>query len=317
MKYLLTGFFLFVLLAVLYVVRPIPFVKRSDMAISVAPSNLRSHVELLSTTYSPRSWDSIEGTRQTVSYIEKHFQAMGAKVGKQRFSIGEREIENVIARYGESGPLLVVGAHYDTYGDTPGADDNASGVAGVLELARILNRFPIPGVRIELVAFATEEPPHFTTPLMGSAQYVASLVESGEKPELTVILEMIGYFSDEPDSQRYPVRFLTWVYPSVGNFIGVIGNFGFFSPTCYVKARMMEASKLPVYSINAPRIVPGIDFSDHRNFWDAGFPAVMITDTADFRNLNYHQVTDTASTLDYSRMAEVVGGVYSVLKGYS
>lgn len=292
------------------------WVTPTSSAFSVAPANVKAHVMLLSEKYAPRTWNEVGGTRQVVSYIQHHFEAHGGDVYLQRFDVGEREEQaNVIARYGaDEGPLVIVGAHYDSYEGTPGADDNASGVAVLLELGTILKRFPLNNIRLELVAFASEEPPHFQTERMGSAQYVSALKESRENPALVLILEMVGFFTDEPNSQAYPIPGLELLYPSVGNFVAVIGNLSPFSPTYSVKVRMLEASSLPVYSLNAPRFIPGVDFSDHQSFWDAGMNAVMITDTAFFRNPNYHELTDTTDTLDYSRMSEVVAGVYAVLK---
>jgi hypothetical protein len=169
--------------------------------------------------------------------------------------------------------------------------------------------------RIELALWPLEEPPNFRTENMGSAVHADSLAERKADVSGMICLEMLGYFSDEPGSQTYPAPGMGLLYPSRGNFISVVGNGSSWGFTRRVKARMAGATELPVRSINAPASVPGVDFSDHLNFWGYGWNAVMITDTAFFRNSNYHQVTDTAETLDYQRMADVVTGVYAALTG--
>jgi Zn-dependent M28 family amino/carboxypeptidase len=206
----------------------------------------------------------------------------------------------------------VVGAHYDTAGPLPGADDNASGVAGLLELARLLGTTP-PRIAVELVAFSLEEPPAFATPDMGSAVHAASLAAEGARVRLMICLEMIGYFSDRPRSQHFPAPGLGLIYPDVGNFIAVVGKLGQGAAVKRVRGAMRAATPLPVESITAPRLLPGVDLSDHRNYWDHGWDAVMITDTAMFRNPHYHEPSDTPDTLDFERMAQVVTGVHAAV----
>jgi Zn-dependent M28 family amino/carboxypeptidase len=206
----------------------------------------------------------------------------------------------------------VIGAHYDSHGGTPGADDNASGIAGLLELAHLLGR-SAPGRPVELVAYTLEEPPHFRSPHMGSVWHARALKAEGRDVELMLSLEMIGYFSDSPGSQAYPLAAMKLAYPDRGNFIALVGQFGDFGLSRSVKAAMSGATDLPVYSLNAPAFVQGVDFSDHRSYWAQGYPALMVTDTAFMRNRNYHRVGDTFDKLDYKRMAMVVQSVYAVL----
>jgi Zn-dependent M28 family amino/carboxypeptidase len=233
----------------------------------------------------------------------------------QPFKFGGRQFRNFLAHYGPAdAPILVVGAHYDVCGEQSGADDNASAVAGLLELARLFGRHrPEVSHRIELALWPLEEPPNFRTENMGSAVHADSLAKRKADVSGMISLEMLGYFSDEPGSQTYPAPGMGLLYPSRGNFISVVGNGSSWGFTRRVKARMAGATELPVRSINAPASVPGVDFSDHLNFWVHGWNAVMITDTAFFRNPNYHEITDTADTLDYQRMAHVVTGVYAAL----
>jgi Zn-dependent M28 family amino/carboxypeptidase len=186
-------------------------------------------------------------------------------------------------------------------------------VAGLIELAHLLGKESLQ-TRVELVAFTLEEPPYFRTQYMGSAVHAAALKRQNVPVRLMLSLEMIGYFTDAPDSQSFPLSVLRYFYPSQGNFIAVIGKIGQGSLTRRVKRAMRGASELPVYSLNAPVGVAGIDFSDHLNYWNAGYQAAMITDTAFYRNPNYHSSGDTPNTLDYKRMALVVQGVCAAVR---
>jgi Zn-dependent M28 family amino/carboxypeptidase len=284
---------------------------------AVEPARLEAHVRMLSGTLSPRDAAHPEGMERAAAYVRSEFARAGAAVSEQPFDVGGKTYRNVIAAFGpEAGERVVVGAHYDTAGPLPGADDNASGVAGLIELARLLAKSP-PRLRVELVAFALEEPPFFRTRHMGSAVHARSLKEQGAPVRGMISLEMIGYFSEREGSQRLPSPLLKAVYPTRGDFITVVGKMDQGPLARLVKRAMRGAAPLPVYSVNAPRAVPGIDFSDHLNYWDAGYDAVMVTDTAFFRNPNYHTPDDTPDTLDYGRMAMVVRGVYEAVLALS
>ena len=283
----------------------------------VSPDRLEAHVRMLSETLHPRSVEELTKLEATANYIHAEFTATGAVVSDQWFTDRGEKYRNVIARFGPAeGPLLVIGAHYDSFETTPGADDNASGVAGLIELAGLLSRHP-PQRPVELVAFTNEEPPHFRYPSMGSAHHAASLRAAGREVSLMLALEMIGWFSDAPGSQAYPVPGMTLLYPHKGDFIAVIGRFSDWSETRKVKAAMRSAGDLPVHSMNSLAVIPGVDFSDHLNFWSEGYPALMITDTAFYRNPHYHTAQDTYDRLDYARMAKVVEGVFAVVQVHS
>lgn len=251
------------------------------------------------------------------NWIGASFRAAGCEVAEQTFEIGGSTYRNVICTLGPSdGQRLVFGAHYDVL-ESPGADDNASGVAALLELARMIGAAnPQLPHRLDLVAFSLEEPPHFKTEAMGSHLYARRLAEAGTPVKLMISVEMIGYYSDESGSQAYPLAPLRWIYPERGNFIGVVGRAFDRATVARVKGLMRVDGDMPVYSINAPTALAGIDFSDHWSFWQHGQPAVMVTDTAFLRNPNYHTVRDTADTLDYRRMALVVDGLYQVAVRY-
>lgn len=282
------------------------------------PDRLEQHVRKLSVDFSGRSFDNPARLEGAARYIESEFAALGLAVQSQRFNARGRPYRNLVVALGPDTPeVLVIGAHYDVdndqagISDPPGADDNASGVAGLIELARLLKDQPL-RQRIELVAYANEEPPFFRTPEMGSAVHARSLSAAGRRASLMLSLECIGYFSDEPGSQDYPVGLLGAVYPSTGNFIALVGRMEDGAVTREVKAALLSASDLPVASINAPAFVVGVDFSDHLNYWHEGFVALMLTDTAFYRNKAYHTADDTPERLDYARMAKVIDGVRAV-----
>jgi Zn-dependent M28 family amino/carboxypeptidase len=279
------------------------------------PARLRRHVEALAGgALGPRDFAHPEGLDRAAAYVAVALREHTPDVSMQPFEVSGRTYRNVVARFGPAGPeRIVVGGHYDTAGALPGADDDASGVAGLVELARLLAAAP-PSVPVELVAFTLEERPTFASAEMGSAVHAASLARAGVKVRLMIALEMIGYFTDAPHSQAFPAPGLELVYPTRGNFIAVVGKLGQRGPVRRVRDAMRIATPLGVESINAPRSMAGVDLSDHRSYWDQGWDAVMITDTAFFRNPNYHQAGDTPDTLDYTRMAQVVTGVHAAVQ---
>lgn len=278
---------------------------------TVDPARLEAHVRKLSIELTPRDEGHVENLDRVAEYIKNEFSQATTLVSEQPYRVQGKSYRNVIAQFGpESAERIIVGAHYDTAGPLPGADDNASGVAGLIELAHLLGRQQ-PPMRVELVAFTLEEAPYFRTTGMGSSVHAESLRKQNVRVRAMFSLEMIGYFSDAPTSQQLPAGVLSAFYPSTGNFIGVVGQLGDWSLVRRTKAAMRRAAPLPVYSINAPSFVAGVDFSDQLNYWHAGYHAVMITDTAFYRNRNYHTAHDTAEKLDYKRMAMVVEGVYA------
>jgi hypothetical protein len=280
---------------------------------SVDASRLERHVRILTEPSSPRDWEHTEGLDSAATYLNSGFSVAGGRVSEQVFEVKGRRFRNVIATFGpEDGRRIVVGAHYDTCGPLPGADDNASGTAGLLELARLLGHTP-PSVRVDLVAYTLEEPPFFRTQNMGSARHARLMKDLKANVQAVVVLEMIGRFSDLKGSQRYPSALLEPFYPDRGDFVAVVGRFSDIGLTRTVKLAMRGASELPVRSINGPRWIPGLDFSDHHPYWDQGFKAVMVTDTSFYRNRDYHTERDTADRLDYARMAQVVEGVYAAV----
>ena len=287
---------------------------------SVDPVRLEAHVRVLAENLIPRDWKHPDNLDRAAGYIRQEFEAAGARVREQRYEMEGKTYRNVVAVLGpETRELIVVGAHYDAFGNFPGADDNASGVAGLIELAHSFGKVPLRS-RVELVAFALEEPATmegpglFRGPYGGSAVHAASLLERNADVRMVLNLEMIGFFSDKEDTQRYPMSLMELLYPSRGDFIAVIGRFGQGDTVRAVKSVLRSASPLPVYSVSAPAFVQGVDWSDHANYWKARYKAVMVTDTALYRNRNYHTIRDKPETLDYARMAQVVGGVSAAVQ---
>lgn len=279
-------------------------------------SNLSDTVRYLSGDIGQRSFLDIERLNRAASYIEERLASMGFDVKRQAFDFRGNRYFNVICEINGEDPdrrPLVIGAHYDTVYGTPGADDNASGVAVLLELARLFIHAR-PERNIIFVAFSLEEPPVFMTSRMGSFVFAKDLRHKKVIIEGMVSLEMLGYYSDQKGSQLYPLSFFRFFYPDRGDFIAFVGNIASRSFTRRFLSIFRSVSDFPVESLNAPSVIPGVDFSDHRSFWRFGYPAFMITDTAFYRNPNYHSPGDLSSTLDYERMEELVIGLYKTIR---
>ena len=273
------------------------------------PQKLEDHVRMLAEELGPRDVGHPANLDRVAQYIRNQFQQYSDRVEDQPYPLNGITVRNIRAFLGpENEDRIVVGAHYDVAGPYPGADDNASGVAGLLELARLLKHTDLP-TTVELVSYPCEEPPYFYTRKMGSFVHAKSLKKRNIDVRAMLALEMIGYFSDEEGSQSYPLFLLRPFYPPVGNYIAVVGKLFQRKLVRGIRRSMSAATPLPVESINAPRLLPGVALSDHLNYWWAGYPAAMITDTAFYRNENYHTAYDTPDTLDYIRMGQVVDGV--------
>ncbi|MDJ0950888.1 MAG: M28 family peptidase [Alphaproteobacteria bacterium] len=276
---------------------------------------LRRHVGTLSADIGERSVVRGDGLDRAKRYLVQSFQAAGLSVNEQTYVYRGRPVANLIADLpgapADSAPLLI-GAHYDTVVDTPGADDNASGVAVLLELARWAaeNR---PAAAVRFVAFTLEEPPVFGTAQQGSRVFVRRLVEDGKRINGAIVLEMVGFTTPK---QRYPLVLSGAGYPETGDFIGLVGNRSSRPFGEQVLRGMRRNPALPVESLFVwfnGWALPDTRLSDHASFWDSDLPAVMITDTAYFRNPHYHKPSDRAETLDYAFMAELVQSLTLVL----
>lgn len=272
---------------------------------------LETHVKTLSEDIPDRSWQHPDQLDKAANYIRTQWEAMGLVVEDQPFEVAGQTYRNVITRFEgakRSGlGKIIIGAHYDSAHRLPGADDNASGTAGLIEIARFLKDKNL-SRDIELVAYTLEEPPSFGTRNMGSFIHAQHQNKTDAKIDLMLSLEMIGYFSDEPGSQDFPLPLLNLFYPNKGNFIGVVDRLS-SRRAAQVKRAMRQATDLPIHSINGPEALQGINYSDHLNYWHFGYDAVMVTDTSFYRNKAYHKKTDTADRLDYEKMAKVVMAV--------
>jgi len=282
---------------------------------TTAAERLETDVTLLATTYADRNVSDPETLEAAGVMLERALVGMGYEPEREAFELGDAGIVfNIVVEIpGESDDIVVVGAHYDAAEGTPGADDNASGVAGVLELARrFADREGSLERTLRIVFFTTEEPPHFRMGTMGSLVHARASAERGDAIAAMISVEMIGYFDDEPGSQRYPampgVKAAEGL-PDVGDFIGLVTRLEDGELLERIVETMRADERLAVMSMALPGYISGVGWSDHWSFWQAGYPAVMVTDTAFARNPNYHQATDTPGTLDYERMALVVDGI--------
>lgn len=280
---------------------------------TVSPEALSAHVQFLSETCLPRDHENTLNLNKAANYIENAFSQSADQVELQTYVANNYEYKNVIGFYGpESDEVFIVGAHYDAFMDFPGADDNASGVAGLIELGKLLSKASLES-QIILVAYTLEEPPYFRTENMGSAVHAQSLISNKVKVKLMISLEMIGYFSEVEGSQEFPNPIMRLLYPDRGNYIAVVDQM-FTNNAHSIKQAINTYTDLPAYSINAPKSIPGVDFSDHMSYWSNSYPAVMITDTAFYRNKNYHTPEDTYDKLNYEKMSQVVYGVFKYLQ---
>jgi Zn-dependent M28 family amino/carboxypeptidase len=277
-------------------------------------TRLSEHVRYLSGTVGVRNVDPVGSLRKTEDYLRENLVQAGYTVKDQTYTVqgdAVRNLEVELAGSSSTAGIIVVGAHYDTVPETFGADDNATGVAATLELARLLKTSKLRRT-IRFVFFVNEEPPYFQTDEMGSLVYARKLRRDAVQVSAMISLEMLGFYSDVPGSQRYPPLF-SWLYPSRGNFIAFVGNPESRDLVRNATRRFRESARFPAEGVAAPSNLAGVGWSDHWSFWQQGYPAIMITDTALFRNPYYHTFQDTAERLDFNKMARVVEGIRSVV----
>jgi Zn-dependent M28 family amino/carboxypeptidase len=274
---------------------------------------IKSHLTAITKTGRFRTYKNIDQLNKTADYIKTVFNKYSDSVFIQEYSVNGQVYKNVICSFGtENKKRVIIGAHYDVCGNQEGADDNASGVVGLLELSRMLKGQKL-NQRIDLVAYSLEEPPYFRTEYMGSYIHAKSLVDNKTEVYGMISLEMIGYFKDEKKSQSYPIGLLSLFYGNKGNYITLVKKFGAGQFTRKFCREYKSTKSIRTKKITGPQALPGIDFSDHLNYWKFGFSALMLTDTSFFRNKNYHEPTDTMETLDIKRMAKVIDGVFNTL----
>lgn len=274
---------------------------------------LRSHVYRLAHEIGDRQMQRYDALQQAERYVAEQLARLGYPLDRQTYAVDGLAATNLIAtKPGTTAAeeIVILGAHYDSCFN-PGADDNASGVAGLLEIARLLVERPTART-IRFIAFVNEEPPYYQTESMGSRVYARQVAARGDRLQAVAVLESIGYYTDAPRSQQYPPPFGLF-YPDRGNFIGVVGNLRSRRLVATIAQSFRRHSAFPLESIATFEWVTGVGWSDHWSFWQESVPAVMITDTAFLRNPQYHLPSDTWDTLDYARMAQVVRGFAAVL----
>ena len=282
---------------------------------SLHARNLRGHVERLSAGIGSRSVLEYEKIEEAKRYILGVLAGYGYSPEIQGFPYEGRMYGNVIATIaGEkrAAETVVVGAHYDTVTGTPGADDNASGVAVLLELSRLL-RDSRPDRTIRLAFFCLEEPPVFRTPSMGSFVYAERAKAAGEQVTAMISLEMLGYYGTAKGGQAFPLPFMSLFFSTTPDFIAVVGNLSSRRLVADIAAPL-RAAGMAVETLSTVSLVPGVDFSDHRSFWKMGYPAAMLTDTAFYRNPHYHASSDTVDTLDFGRMGVLLDGLEKAVR---
>ncbi len=322
---ILVALFISILIIWFIISQPTLITQSSNNSVEyIKAKNLKKHLYTIVEKFNNRIYNNIEALDATAEYIYKEFSKYSHDVCYQTYESSEfleNEIltyRNVIANFKGTKKcyegLTIVGGHYDTFKGYTGANDNTSSIVGLIELARVLKEHP-PRCDVQLVSYTLEEAPAFGSNRMGSFIHAKHLKEQGVKVKLVVILDMIGFYSNQPYSQHYPIPFMSLYYPSRANFISVVSNLNNILEVRHVKNILKETSNLPVYSINAPSSTTGIDFSDHRNYWLFDYPAVIVTDTGFYRSSNYHTPKDTPDTLNYKNMAKVMEGVYNVVKG--
>jgi Zn-dependent M28 family amino/carboxypeptidase len=277
---------------------------------------LRRHVEVLANDIGERHVGRPDALEAAAKYIESQFASFGLKFAIQEYpahGILVRNIEVEIRGSDRSDEILILGAHYDSVPNCPAANDNASGIAGTLELARRFAQTK-PSRTLRFVAWLNEEPPFFQTQQMGSRVYSARCKERKENIAAMITLETIGCFLDSPGSQTYPLMGLGLILPTIGNFLAVVGNLGSRSLVRTCADVLRRETNLPIEAQALPGIIPGIGWSDHWSFWEEGYEAVMFTDTAPFRYKHYHTPQDTPDKIDFDRMTQVVQGSEDVLR---
>ena len=274
---------------------------------------LRANVQTLAGDIGERNMQRYAQLNAAADFIDGSFSKTGLKPRRDTYELNGQACHNIEVEIpGKQSEIVLVCAHYDSVFGAPGANDNGSGVAAVLALAR---RFAgKPGQRtLRFVAFVNEEPPFFQTPQMGSYVYASRCKERGDRIVAMISLETIGCFSDAPNSQAYPAPGLGIFYPKVGNFIGFVSNVHSRLLLQRALSIFRAQQKLPSEGASLPAFIPGVSWSDQWSFWQHGYPGIMVTDTAPFRYPHYHRSTDTPDKLDYDRFTLVVSGIESVI----
>jgi Zn-dependent M28 family amino/carboxypeptidase len=286
---------------------------------------LRNHVAALAADIGERNIWRYKQLQHAADYIEAEFRSYGYSPSRQTYEVSRLPVSNIEvilvgapdvrpaeARYASrADEIIVLGAHYDTVGGSPGANDNGTGIAALLELARRFAGRP-QAHTIRFVAFVNEEPPFFQTSQMGSVVYASAARARGDRIFAMLALETMGYYSEERGSQEYPVEEMRGLYPDVGNFIGFVSNEESRELLDAAARAFTADARVPLRAAAMPAGLPGVGWSDHWSFWQAGYPALMVTDTAPWRYPWYHTPDDTPDKIDFDKLADVVNGLERV-----
>jgi hypothetical protein len=292
-----------------------PYQEIEAMDLQQTKGRLHDHLVMLTCSIGERSVRHPHNLRRAADFIYSFFESIQVPVRLEPYPYRELSVSNVVAELSFGGTPsrhYLIGAHYDSVTGTVGADDNASAVAVLLETARALQAAAggrSLDLKVTFVAFALEEPPVYGTRFMGSRVYAAKAKREKLSLDGMICLEMVGYTCREPGCQHYPFPLTFFGYPKEGNFIGIVGNFSSRSFSRKLVKSFNQNPGLPVVSLSVPLdgwILPAVRLSDHASFWDKSFPAVMVTDSAFFRNPHYHLPSDTMDKLDLDFMAELV-----------
>lgn len=282
-------------------------------AINSDTLKIKNHLRELTKTNFFRNHKNPNTLNDVAKYIYDELDKYSDSTYYQKYSVNGIEYKNVVSIFGASNKeSIIIGAHYDVCGNQEGADDNASGVTGLLEIARMLKAKEL-NYKIEIVAYTLEEPPYFQTIHMGSYQHARFLKENERDIYGMISLEMIGYFDNTKKSQNYPIKALSLFYGNQGNYITLVNKFQKGQFARKFSNSFKKRSTIVTKKFTGPKALPGIDFSDHLNYWSHGFSALMITDTAFYRNKNYHRKTDKIHTLNIFKMSQVIDAVYETV----
>jgi Zn-dependent M28 family amino/carboxypeptidase len=272
---------------------------------------LQQDITMLASTIGPRNADYYDNLTKTTQFLTQSLQTLGYTVTPQNYQAQNKTYTNLIVEIpGTTRPqdIIVVGAHYDSAFDSPAANDNGSGVAALLQLARNYHTTRKPARTLRLVFFANEEPPFNWTAGMGSLVYAKQCKANQDNIVAMFSLETIGYYSDAPKSQKYPTP-LDRLYPNTGNFLAFIGNLNSRELVRSAIVTFRRQTQFPSQGASLPNAIPGVGWSDHWSFWQVGYRAIMLTDTATFRYPHYHTTQDTPDKIDYDRLTRVVDGI--------
>jgi len=283
--------------------------------LQVTEHNLRSHTRMLTQSIGERSVATLWDHEKAAQYIEAFYSEINVGSKRESYPFRRKTVANIVADIAcakENSKVVLIGAHYDSLKGTVGADDNASAVAVQLELARTLAGLQATNdlnLTVRFVSFALEEPPAYATSAMGSRVYARKAKKNKEQIDGMICLEMVGYTCNQPGCQKYPFPLMFMGYPKRGNYIAIVGNLRSRKFTNALFQSFRKNKALPVEKLTVPwsgYLLPNVRLSDHAPFWDRGYNAVMITDTAFYRNPHYHRTSDTMDKLDFSFMTQLV-----------